>query len=325
MRIRSSDEIEVLADSFNSMVDELAKHRDHLEVLVAERTSQLEQVQSELPEASRRAGMAELATGVHHNIGNILSSVNVRVEVLVELFRGARLSNLTKVADLLHGSSDLLTPLLAAPKGQLFVDHVTELARHQTDQEGAIESEIADVCSSIDAVQEIVALQQSHAGAPGVREFVDVAELIDGALRMERERFEQLGIEVHATHKGVDKTWLERAKVLQIVMNLVSNAIHALQASGIGHGQLFVGTARNGPDLVIEVRDDGLGIPPENIDRIFNHGFTTKKEGHSFGLHYCANAAAEMRGSLRVISEGTGHGACFRLKLPIQGARSDAA
>ena len=67
----------------------------------------------------------------------------------------------------------------------------------------------------------------------------------------------------------------------------------------------------------MEVTDNGEGIPKENLTRIFQHGFTTKKTGHGFGLHSGSNAAREMGGSLNVRSDGTGTGATFILELPL--------
>jgi signal transduction histidine kinase len=71
----------------------------------------------------------------------------------------------------------------------------------------------------------------------------------------------------------------------------------------------------------ITVTDNGVGIPPENMARIFNHGFTTKKDGHGFGLHSGANAAKEMGGSLTAHSDGPGKGATFTLELPTAESR----
>jgi signal transduction histidine kinase len=70
--------------------------------------------------------------------------------------------------------------------------------------------------------------------------------------------------------------------------------------------------------LHISVKDDGEGIAPENMARLFTHGFTTRKDGHGFGLHSCALAALEMKGRLTVHSDGLGTGAVFTLELPLK-------
>jgi signal transduction histidine kinase len=65
------------------------------------------------------------------------------------------------------------------------------------------------------------------------------------------------------------------------------------------------------------VRDNGVGIQPNHLAKIFAHGFTTRAEGHGFGLHSSANAASEMGGKLTVASEGFDCGATFTLEIPL--------
>jgi signal transduction histidine kinase len=79
-----------------------------------------------------------------------------------------------------------------------------------------------------------------------------------------------------------------------------------------------ISTRKSGSAWIFTIADNGIGIPPENLTRIFTHGFTTKKNGHGFGLHSSALAAKEIGGSLRAHSEGSGRGATFILEIPIE-------
>jgi len=109
----------------------------------------------------------------------------------------------------------------------------------------------------------------------------------------------------------------------QILVNLVRNAKHACVESGRATKRLTVRVAADEGLVKVAVTDDGIGIPAENLTRIFNHGFTTRKHGHGFGLHSGALAAKEMGGSLTVESAGVGQGATFTLELPLHpGSRS---
>ncbi len=119
---------------------------------------------------------------------------------------------------------------------------------------------------------------------------------------------------------------VDRHKLLQILVNLLSNARHALMESGREDKVL---TLRIEPGarqdrLRIAVSDNGVGIPAENLHRLFSQGFTTKKSGHGFGLHISALAAAEMGGTLTCESAGSGHGATFSLELPVRGREESA-
>ena len=117
---------------------------------------------------------------------------------------------------------------------------------------------------------------------------------------------------------------VDKHKVLQILVNLISNAKYALSDSDAKERQLTIAISRQ-PSRAssddgfaeVSITDNGIGIARENLIRIFGHGFTTKKNGHGFGLHSGALAAKEMGGSLSVQSAGPGKGATFTLSLPL--------
>jgi signal transduction histidine kinase len=109
---------------------------------------------------------------------------------------------------------------------------------------------------------------------------------------------------------------VDKHKVLQILVNVVRNAKYACDESSNDEKRVTVCVRVDADEIAIAVSDTGVGIPPENLNRIFSHGFTTRKEGHGFGLHSCALAAKELGGSLRAESAGPGKGATFTLRLP---------
>jgi signal transduction histidine kinase len=90
--------------------------------------------------------------------------------------------------------------------------------------------------------------------------------------------------------------------------------------SGCDGKQVTLRVASGEGRVRVSVIDNGVGIPAENLTRIFNQGFTTRKDGHGFGLHSGALAARELGGSLHVHSDGAGQGASFTLELPLAGA-----
>jgi C4-dicarboxylate-specific signal transduction histidine kinase len=118
---------------------------------------------------------------------------------------------------------------------------------------------------------------------------------------------------------------IEKHKVLQILVNLIRNAKHACDASGRADKQMAIRVSNGGGHVRIAISDNGVGISPENLTRIFAHGFTTKKDGHGFGLHSGVLAAQEMGGQLTVHSAGPGAGATFTLELPLCSIAQDTA
>jgi signal transduction histidine kinase len=110
--------------------------------------------------------------------------------------------------------------------------------------------------------------------------------------------------------------YTDKHRVLQILVNLIRNANHACDESGRDDKEIVLQTTSIGDRVKISITDNGIGVPPENLTRIFNHGFTTRKDGHGFGLHSGALTAKELGGSLTVYSNGPGLGATFTLELP---------
>jgi two-component system, NtrC family, sensor kinase len=190
-----------------------------------------------------------------------------------------------------------------------------QLSKERTETLGELEL----LAKNIEHIKEIVALQQSYARVCGVVESLPITELIEDALQINSTAFRRHGVEVVRQFEPVPLVSVNRHKVLQILVNLLSNAKYAVDQATVENKRLVLSVARDGKNRVsISVQDNGIGIAPENLTRIFSHGFTTKKEGHGFGLHSGALAAKEMGGSLHVHSAGAGRGATFTLELPIR-------
>jgi len=280
--------------------------------------AQIEQTHRQLLEASRLAGMAEVATSVLHNVGNVLNSVNVSATLVLELVRKSRLNRLGRVADLVQEHRDRLGEFFTTdPRGQQLPDYLSKLTRHLADEQAQLIAETELTRKNIEHIKDIVTMQQNYAKYSGVVETVQVTELVDDALRMNAGALARHQVEVTRDYPNQPvKGPLERQKVLQILINLIRNAKYACDESGRSDKRLTLQVRSGEGRLQIIVQDNGVGIPAENLTRIFNHGFTTREAGHGFGLHSSAIAAKELGGSLAAQSEGPGLGARFVLDLP---------
>ena len=278
-----------------------------------------------LMEASRQAGMAEIATDVLHNIGNVLNSVNVSTSLLADGLRGSKVDALEKLTALLRDNTANLARFLQDdPKGQRVLPYLESLAAHLSAERKRLAGETDALRRSVEHIKQIVARQETFAHYSGIVESVPPAELLEDALHMTAVALTRHGIEVIREFAPCPPVMLERHKALQIVTNLLQNAKHALDAQEPGRRQLRLRLEPVERRVRFVVEDNGAGIPAENLTRIFEFGFTTRHGGHGFGLHYCANAAKEMHGSLCAQSAGPGHGATFILELPIENAAASA-
>lgn len=278
----------------------------------------LDVMNKELLEASRRAGMAEVATSVLHNVGNVLNSVNISCSVAAEKIRKSRIDSVRKTADLLEEhAADLAGFVASDPRGQKLPEFLGSLARKLAQEQSEVVAELQGLGKNIDHIKQIVAMQQGYAKAACLTETVTVTDLVEDSLRLNVDALMRHEVEVIREYEEVPRINVEKHKAVQVLVNLIRNAKQACDDAGSPVKRMTVRVA-NGPASVrVSVIDNGVGIPPENLTRIFAHGFTTKSNGHGFGLHGAALAAQEMGGSLRVYSDGGGAGATFTLELPV--------
>lgn len=293
---------------------ENARHYDEVERRVAERTRQLTEAQRELMDVARRAGMAEIATNVLHNVGNVLNSVSVSASMIQERLRGFSTDKLAKVAGLLAE----MEPLLESEKGKLLPAYLGKLAEAQESEREAMLELMEELQTNVEDIRILLALQQDYATGASLVEEVHLPSLIDSALKVGLASMDALRIEVTRDYRAPASLLTERSKLQMILVNVFSNAAHAMRESDRPRALRVRTKARGAGRIAIEITDSGAGIAPENLIRIFERGFTTRKDGHGFGLHASANAATEMGGQLRAASEGPGRGATFVLELPLR-------
>jgi len=282
-----------------------------------------EQLNKKLVQTSRQAGMAEVATGVLHNVGNVLNSVNVSASVVEETVRRSRVAAVAKLAELLgQHEADLGTFMTADEKGKMIPGYLAQLGRALAEEQDRVLREIDHLTSHIAHIKDIISVQQSIAKSAGVIETVDVRELAEDALRMVGESFKRHLVTLRREYGEGTQVSTDKHKVLQILVNLLSNAKDAVRDIRGDREVILRIVPRPEGGVRVEVEDNGVGIAPENLTRIFTHGFTTKEKGHGFGLHTSALAAKELQGSLTVRSDGPGRGALFTLELPAKPAEA---
>jgi signal transduction histidine kinase len=287
--------------------------------LVTVRTAQLREAQSQLVDSARQAGMAEIATNVLHNVGNVLNSVNVSANLVCQKVRGSKSAGLAKAAALMHEhEADLGDFLTTDARGKALPGYLDKLAAALAAERASIEEELLRLTKGVAHIKEIVSAQQSLAGVSSVIEPANINDLMEDALRMAGVPGDH-DVTVVRYSPDAPLLSLDRHRVLLILLNLISNATQAVKGNVDRPRQLSLRVDLTAGQAVrITVADNGVGISAENLKRIFVHGFTTHPGGHGFGLHSSALAAKEMGGALTVHSDGDGTGAAFTLEVPLE-------
>ncbi len=271
----------------------------------------------QLMESSRQAGMAEVATGVLHNVGNVLNSVNVSATLVSDQVRHSKSGNVAKLATLfVQNKTNLGDFLTNDTRGRMIPDYLGTLAEDLAGETKTIVTELEHLRKNVEHIKDIVAMQQSYARTSGVFETLSVPDMIEDALRMNAGSLARHDVQATRDYRARPVVTTDKHKVMQILINLVRNAKYACDESGRTDKKIIVRIEADEQCVKISVIDNGVGIPAANLARVFSHGFTTRKAGHGFGLHSGALAAKEIGGTLNVESEGPGRGAMFVLTLP---------
>jgi signal transduction histidine kinase len=307
----------------NKMNNQLQTANERLEQRVEERTHELLEAERELIDAARMAGMAEIATNVLHNVGNVLNSVNVSAELITRKLSTSKTLGLGKAVKMINEHAEDLGQFMTHDeKGKLLPLYFNQLVDSIATEQSSIVDELAQLTKSIDHIKDIVATQQAYAGAARLVEPLNVVDLFEDALRMNSGALSRHHVTVIKDYQATPTIIGDKHRLLLILINLISNAKYAMSRVSDHQRRMTLGVRIiDNATLRFSVEDQGEGIAAENMARIFNHGFTTRKEGHGFGLHSCALAAVEMNGHLRVHSDGPGQGAIFTLEIPLEMAQ----
>ncbi len=307
VEISTGDEVENLANSFNLMTQALLKSK-----------KELESTHKKLLETARSVGMAEVATGILHNVGNVLNSVGVTTASIKTRATNSRSHHITRITDqLIEHKDDLGTFITTQDRGKKLTTFLQTLSEHITKEQVDLIKDIDTLAKHINHITEIVNLQQSYSKTVGMVESVSISELMEDAIRINYDGLVRHRVEIKREFDPLPPVMLDCHKVLQILLNMVNNAKHALATSDQKNRLINARIFKTDDGYFhVEVADNGAGISEENMTRIFNYGFTTRKDGHGFGLHSGALNAKEMGGSINVYSEGPGKGATFTLGLP---------
>jgi signal transduction histidine kinase len=281
---------------------------------------ELKKTHQRLIETAHRAGMAEVATDVLHNVGNVLNSINVSTTVIKEKVNGSKAKNLNKVVGILNDNiDDLGTFLTEHPQGKYIPVYLTEVSKFLIEEQAEILDILRVLSDNILHIKDIITMQQSYAKVSGVKVTASLSELVEDAIQINSAGLQRHGTRLIREFEELPLIEINKQKVLQILVNLISNAKYALSDSGKDEKLITIRIYKHQEDQFrIEVADNGVRIPRDNLTKIFNHGFTTRRYGHGFGLHSSALAAKEMGGSLTVHSDGSGQGAAFILELPFK-------
>jgi signal transduction histidine kinase len=308
------------AGIFYKQTRRLAEIRVELEEknnLLNETIQKLETTRNELVEKAHKAGMADLATGVLHNIGNILNSVNTSSDVIHETIHRSKINNFKKANQLLKDKKDNFEDfLLNDPRGKDLIQYYLKLEEPLDREYEKIKEQAKRLKDKVNLISEVIEAQQDYAKVGRVNEKISLKEVTKDALKLQAGSIDRHNINVQEDYNDTVEIHIQKSKFIHILINLFKNAKEAMEGRAPAEKELLIRTWEDSEKVHLSITDNGEGIKTEHLNNVFNHGFTTKKEGHGFGLHTCANYMTEMGGEIKAQSEGEGKGTTFTVSFP---------
>jgi len=297
---------------------ELTYYQQQLEEKVKERTEEIKILHKKLIDAARLAGRADITTGILHNAGNILNSINIDTNILEQILDKSKVDSIIKIADLLTKQKKQLVQYIQTnPKAEQLPSLLLKIGILTSQQNKDFKIKLQELKNNIDHITQIINTQLSHKSFTGYTEKITIDEIISDAIKILEPSIINHHIILINKKANLPPTPLDRHKVLQILINLLKNAKDSLKETTNNNKTITIEAYKSATkQMTITITDTGMGISKQKLNSIFNLGYTSKKDGHGFGLHSAANAAREMKGDLTVTSKGINKGATFILQLP---------
>lgn len=294
----------------------LEQHHEKLEDLISDRTRELEKLQAEHIDRAHKAGMAEVAVSVLHNVGNILNSIVISSDLIRLRIKESVAHEFHRAIELLRDNIDDLPEFFANnPKGKKLAQYFVRLDSALSKENKFLKEQSGRMIERVDAVKNVILTQQDHAGQASLKETLVLADVLAIAMDIQSSVFDSYNIDVENKVENKIPIIIEKNKLVHIIVNLINNAKDALVEAAIKEKSIKILEYQKDGKRIIEFKDNGSGIKKENLESIFNHGFTTKTSGHGFGLHSSANYMTEMGGRMWAESDGEGKGASFFLEF----------
>lgn len=288
-----------------------------------EAETKLADLHKKMLSVSRTAGMAEVATSILHNVGNVLNSVTTSAELIINQFNESRLKRAVTLIPDIEKSTSIADFLKENANAEKIITYLIKTIKELDLMYDNQMQETSELKNNIEHIRSIIQSQQATAKKVSFTEKCNLPELIKDAFILVKNSYDAHDIDMEFGSIYNQEIETDKHKILQIFTNLLTNSKDALKDLDMLGKKVTVFTEQDDDAIVIHFVDNGCGIEKENLPLIFKHGYTTKVNGHGFGLHSSANAATELKGNLAVNSEGIGHGAIFSLRLPLTQGKGD--
>lgn len=315
------------AGIFYKQTRRLAEIRVELEnknEILNDTVQELENTRNELVEKAHKAGMADIASGILHNVGNILNSVTTSASLIKDTVKKSKVEGLEQANTILREHINHIEEFISNdPKGKKLMHYYLKIEEPLKEEQHKVIKQSNRLIDKIEMINSTIAAQQNYVGARMHDDHISLSEIVEDALALQAGSIERHELKIKKDFQPVDEIEAHRSKLVHVLINIIKNAKEAMKEVNQEDKKLEFSTWQDSEMVYLSIMDNGEGIKEENKTAIFKHGFTTKKEGHGFGLHSSANYMTEMGGKIKVNSDGNGKGTTFILSFPRKKKNTD--
>jgi signal transduction histidine kinase len=287
----------------NDEITELARAFDHM-------VQRLSHTQTQLAQTSQAAGRSQVASTVIHNVGNVLTNVNSLIDAACDRTQRLRISPLNKLADRLRSEDQNIAMLEATP------DYLEGLAGSLLSDQQSISELLSTLNDNVRHIHDVIRAQRQHADQSLELRPVALHDVIQEAISCCRARLEEDSVQVTVSGQLQVEIACDRSLMLQTMINLIGNARYAMRSLDSTSRHLQIRASADSRTAQIEFQDNGCGMTPETLARVFDAHFTTREGGTGLGLHFCAITLKRIGGTIEAASEGHGKGSVFTIRAP---------
>lgn len=317
----------LLSDSIKSqfttqnLIDDLTGVNQMLFQEIKEHEKSQEKVSKlnyQLLAVSRCAGMLDATTNLLHNVGNVLTSVKASVTILQEQNKNNKADKLYKIAQIFAEHKN-------ASMENSIPEYLNAVAKNIEAQNKENLAELESVMRHIDAIEAIIDVDKYDRFSMDFTEEVALQTLFEDALMFYQSNYGKQAVTIKIEDSVTKPVLIDKVKALHIIINLISNAVDSLNQSKNADKVLtLTATPLDKKHFQIKVADNGIGIAAENFSKLFLQGYSTKRDGHGFGLHTCILYTKELHGEIHCSSEGLDKGASFIITLPYEPSKANS-
>jgi len=320
------DQNRLIEDVVGSRVDEtlaptvlkwVLRHAQERQQLLVEQ----EQLRGQLGEVAYKSEMADVASTVLHNVGNVLTSVTVAANMVESVVEQSPVVLVNRISELINGHlEDLGSYLREDAKGKRIPASLEKLGVHLVEEQHTILKEMKALVRNICHMKQIILSHQGMVKSVGHAERISLVDVVAHAMELSFQPEDDMWITICRDYQEVPTVLADQHQLLQILVNLLRNARQAMRQHTLDRHELTLKVKLKEDDerfVVMTIQDSGIGIASEHLSKMFVRGFTTKPDGNGIGLHSAIVAIKNMGGSMAVHSDGFGQGATFTLLFPV--------